>query len=212
MLQSAFELVLRLPGAVAVLLVFLLPFLECSLFIGFVVPGEIAVLLGGVLANQHRVSLTAVLIAGIAGAILGDSLGYAIGHRYGQRVLARVPDRLLDAEKAERAESMVRRLGGKAVFIGRFTTAARVLVPSLAGTARIPYGRFLFFNVAGGGLWAGGFVLLGYAVGNEYPTVEHNANLAGLALLGALVIGGLIAWRHRRKSGDREPTARGGPN
>lgn len=112
-------------------------------------------LFGGVPANQHRVSLVAVLVAGIAGAILGGSLGYALGHRYGRRILAGVPDRLLDADKAERTEALVRRLGGKAVFVGRFATAARFLVPSLAGTSRIPYGRFLFFNVTGGGAVGG---------------------------------------------------------
>jgi|SRR6266516_6490383 len=48
---------LTVPAPVALLVVFLLPALEASLFAGFIFPGEIAILLGGVLAHEHRVSL-----------------------------------------------------------------------------------------------------------------------------------------------------------
>jgi len=196
--SSIAESILRLPPALALLLVFALPLLEASAFVGFIIPGEIGVLLGGVLANQHKVSLTAVLVLGISGAIIGDSVGYEIGKRYGERLLRKVPDRLLDEDKLQRAQESVRRLGGKAVFVGRFTTAARVLVPGLAGMAGIPYLRFLAFNVAGGALWATLFVLLGYAVGSQYKTVEHNATLIGLGLL-VLIAVFLLVRRHRHR-------------
>src|SRR5512142_2341470 len=49
------ERVLDLPTWLALLLVFALPALEASASVGFVVPGEIGVRLGGVLSNQHRV-------------------------------------------------------------------------------------------------------------------------------------------------------------
>lgn len=200
------ESILRLPPPVALGLVFALPLLEASAFVGFVVPGEIGVLLGGVLANQHKLSLTAVLILAIAGAIIGDSIGYEVGRRYGERLLAKVPDRLLDEDKLHRAEESVRRLGGKAVFVGRFTTAARVLVPGLAGMARIPYGRFLAFNVAGGALWAAAFVVLGYLVGSQYKLVERNATLVGLGLL--VVVAAALLLRRGRNRGRRKATPR----
>ncbi len=208
-MTSIGESILRLPPLVALLAVFLLPLLESSAFVGFLVPGEIGVLLGGVLANQHKVSLTAVLTLGIAGAIIGDSIGYEVGRRYGRTLLTKVPDRLLDADKLERVEDSVRRLGGKAVFVGRFTTAARVLVPGLAGMARIPYRRFLVFNVAGGALWATLFVVLGYLVGSQYKTVEHNATLAGAALLAVIAAVLLVRRRrHRTTTPDDAPRQR----
>jgi len=78
--------ILGLPGWAALVIVFAVPLLESSAFVGFVFPGEIAVLLGGVLAFQHRVGLPAVLAAAIAGAILGDTIGYWVGRRYGRRL------------------------------------------------------------------------------------------------------------------------------
>jgi len=51
---------------------------EASAFLGVVIPGEIGVILGGVLANQHKLPLAAVLVAGIIGAIRGDTIGYGL--------------------------------------------------------------------------------------------------------------------------------------
>jgi undecaprenyl-diphosphatase len=175
--------ILTLPVGVALLLVFALPALEASAFVGFVVPGEIGVILGGVLANQHKLPLWSALLAGIAGAVIGDSVGYQIGKRYGRRILDKIPNRILKQETLDKAEVSVRRNGGKAVFIGRFTTALRVLVPGFSGMSRIPYGTFLAWNAAGGIVWATAFVLLGYAAGSQYERVAHNATLFGIGLL-----------------------------
>src|SRR5947209_6540281 len=101
--------VLLLPPAIALLLVFALPALEASAFVGFLIPGEIGVLLGGVLANQHKLPLWAVLVCGVVGAIIGDSVGYAIGKRYGEALLTKIPNRILKDESLHRAEESIRR-------------------------------------------------------------------------------------------------------
>src|SRR2546423_1503169 len=87
MIGGITDWVLGLHGSAALAVVFLLPALESSAFVGFVFPGEIGVLLGGVLASQHKVGLGAVFVAGVAGAIVGDSIGYEVGQRWGRRLL-----------------------------------------------------------------------------------------------------------------------------
>ncbi len=158
-MSGILEGILKLPPYLALALVFLLPAVEASIFVGVVVPGEIGVILGGVLANQHKLALAAVLAAGIAGAIIGDSIGYWVGERYGERRLGRLPDRLVKPENIQRSQETIRRLGGKAVFVGRFTAALRALVPGLAGLSQMPYRRFLAWNALGGTSWAAGFVI-----------------------------------------------------
>ena len=195
------ERLLLLPPSLALLLVFALPALEASAFVGFVVPGEIGVLLGGVLANQHKVPLWAVLIAAIAGAIIGDSIGYSVGKRYGETLLRKLPNKILKEEHLQRAEDSIRRNGGKAVFLGRFTAALRVLIPGLSGMSGVRYRTFLAWNVAGGAIWATAFVLLGYAAGSQYQRVAHNASLFGLGLLAVIVVVigvKVLRSRHRR--------------
>lgn len=188
--------ILHLPPVLALALVFLLPALEASAFVGVVLPGEVGVILGGVMANQHKLALAAVFIAAIAGAIIGDSVGYWVGERYGERLLARIPNRILKPEHVQRAEQTVRRFGGRAVFVGRFTAALRALVPGMAGMSGISYARFLLWNALGGGIWAAAFVILGYLAGSQYQRIEHYANYLGLALL--VVIAGALYLRHRR--------------
>jgi membrane-associated protein len=200
------EGILNLPPGLALALVFLLPALEASAFVGVVLPGEIGVILGGVLANQHKLSLTAVLIAAIGGAIIGDSIGYFVGRRYGEAMLAKIPDRLLKPEHVARSKQTIRDVGGKAVFVGRFTAALRALVPGMAGMSRLHYGRFLAWNVLGGVVWATGFVILGYLAGSQYQRIEHYANLIGLALL--VAIAAFFVVRRRRNKKAPQPEAR----
>ncbi len=108
------EHILHLSGWVALLIVFAVPALESSLFLGFVFPGETALILGGVLASYGRVSLWAVLIAGISGAIIGDSVGYLVGREYGRRMLQARPLRpFLKPQRIERAEGYLARRGGR---------------------------------------------------------------------------------------------------
>lgn len=199
------EGILRLPPGLALVLVFLLPALEASAFVGLVVPGEIGVILGGVLANQHRLPLAAVLAAGIAGAVIGDSIGYAIGERYGARLLGALPRRLVKPEHVTRTEQTIERLGGKAVFVGRFTAALRALVPGIAGMSGMTYRTFLPWNVLGGVTWASGFVVLGYLAGSQYQRLERYANYAGLGLL-AVVLAVLVLRSRRERA--RHPAAR----
>ena len=182
--------ILALHGWVALAIVFLVPALEASAFVGFVFPGEIAVLLGGVLAFQHRVSLPAVVAAAVAGAVIGDTVGYLVGRRFGRRVLDGSIGRVVDPKHLDRAERYLARRGGPAVLLGRFTAALRVLIPGLAGMARLDYRTFAVYNAAGGALWATGFVLLGYAAGSGWRRVEQVAGQASLILL---LVGGVVA-------------------
>ena len=188
------ERILHLHGWVAYAIIFALPALESSIFLGFIFPGEIAVILGGVLAFQGRISLMGAMIAAITGAIIGDSVGYEVGRHFGTRLLEGPLRRFVNREHQERATSFLRRHGGKAVFIGRFTAALRAIIPGMAGIAEIPYPTFLLYNALGGAVWGAGFTLLGYLAGNGYHRVQHIVGRASVLLLGLLLTGLLIGW------------------
>lgn len=202
--------ILALPPWLVVGFVFLLPALEASAFLGFVFPGEIAVILGGVVASQGRVSLAAVIVAAVSGAVIGDSIGYYVGRRWGRTLLhgtlGRVPlvKRELDRH-LDKAQAYVRRRKGSAVFFGRFTAALRVLVPGLAGMSDVHYPSFLAYNVAGGVLWGAGFATLGYLAGASYKRVEKLATRVGLLFLVIVVLGLIVSrvLRRLRKRSER---------
>jgi undecaprenyl-diphosphatase len=209
----AFSLVgwiLALHGWVLLLMVFALPALEASAFVGFVFPGEIAIILGGVIASRGDANIGVVILVAIAGAVIGDSIGYYVGRRWGRRLLTATVGRFrfVKQEHFDRAEAFLARRGGPAVFLGRWTAALRVVVPGLAGMARLRYRTFFLYNLAGGAAWATTFVLLGFVAGDAYHKVEKAAGRAGLLLLAlVLVIGGVALlgrWAARNPERVRE--------
>jgi membrane-associated protein len=203
--SNLLEKILHLPAWLILLLVFLLPGLEAAVLIGVFFPGEIAVLLGGVAASQGSVSIAAVLVAACLGAVLGDQVGYVVGREWGEQVLSKLPDKLLDQEKLDKAHAFVRRMGAKGVILGRWTAALRALVPGMAGMARMSYPRFLIANIIGGVGWAVTVAVVGYLAGNSYKKVESALGSVSYALLGAIAIGFAAFHFRKRLHGRRSP-------
>lgn len=192
-------------GPVAYAVIAALVFGEAAVFLGFVLPGETAVLIGGVLAATGRLQLAVLLVLVVVAAILGDTVGYEVGRHLGPRALTSRPLRRHQG-RVEGAQRFLRRRGGTAVFIGRWTAFLRAVMPGLAGISRMPYPRFLFFNAAGGVLWGVAIGLLGYFAGNSYSAVENTLGRTSAVVLAVLVIVVLVVWHRarRRKAHDAE--------
>jgi membrane-associated protein len=195
-----------MPPWVVLLAVFALPALEASTLLGVVVPGETAVLLGGVFAHQNRLPLAAVMAAAALGAVAGDTVGYALGTRVGPVLFSRSgrARRRLDAGRV-----FVRRFGGPAVFLARWVAVLRAVVPSVAGATGLPYRTFAPYNIAGGTLWAVLMAGAGFLAGAAYRRVARDFGLAGavvaLMLAAAVVLGVGYLRRHRRGGAADEP-------
>ncbi|MFC4905956.1 DedA family protein [Actinomadura gamaensis] len=198
MLENFNALVDGLPPALIYLVIAALVFAEAALFFGFVLPGETAIVVGGVLASQHKLSLPLLLVIAVVAAVAGDSVGYEIGRKLGPRLLTtRVFVR--HEGKVSRTQDMIRRRGGLAVFIGRFTALLRALMPALVGCSKMPYPKFLLFNFIGGVVWVVTFTLGGFFAGNAF---EHVAKLAGRGLaigVAVLAVVALVVWHFRKK-------------
>ncbi|WP_042454731.1 DedA family protein [Streptacidiphilus jiangxiensis] len=190
-----------LSGPVVYAVVGALVFCEDALFVGFVLPGETAAVLGGVLANQGHVSYWIVALVVVVAAILGDSVGYEIGHHFGDRILGIRPLRRHQKRLGD-AQEMIRERGAAAVFFGRFVAFFRAVMPALAGISRMPYRRFLLFNALGAVTWGIGFTLLGYLAGQAYQKVEKQAGQIVAGVIALIVVVAVSVWavrRHRRE-------------
>ena len=138
----------------------------------------------------------------VVGAILGDNLGYWIGRRFGRGFLERHGRKLfVTPERLEATERFYRRHGGKTVFLARFIPVVRSLGFIVAGVSKMPWRRFLIYDVAGATIWGIGHTLIGYALGESYERLQRYATPFGFGLLAVLLllIGGskLLAARRR---------------
>ena len=198
------EAVLALDGEVAYAVIAVLAFAEAAAFVGLFVPGELAVLVGGALAAQGRASLPLMIVAVAVAAVAGDSVGYEIGRRHGHRLLRWGPVARRVGDRVARTEAYMSDRGGWVVFAGRWTGVLRAIVPGLAGMTRMPYGRFIVWNVVSGVVWAATFVLIGFVAGSHVERVATFSGLASLAVVAAVA----MTWALRRRR--REAPAVGG--
>jgi undecaprenyl-diphosphatase len=176
-----------LPAPVVCGLIFLLAMLETAAFAGLAVPGETAVVIGGVVAFQGRIPVGAMAAAASLGAIVGDSIGFYFGRRLGTKVLSGRLGRILGRDRVESTMNRIRAGGIRAVILGRFVGVLRAVMPFAAGSSGMSYGRFLVASVLGATAWGVGFTFVGYAAGNSWRQVEHYIGRASTVLAVVLV-------------------------
>jgi len=154
------------------ILLILFAFAEAAAFVGFVLPGETSLLIGGVLAHAQVWSFWLFLICAIVGAIAGDSVGYEVGKHFGARIKTTQFGKLVGLKRWRLAEHIFSKYHGGAIFFGRAQALLRALVPALAGMHQVPYRTFLKWNAAGGIVFSTVVVSLGYQFATSLPTLE----------------------------------------
>ena len=162
---------------------------------GIPLPGETALIAFGVLAAEGHYSIAWVIVIASAAAILGDNLGYwLIGRLGGRALFARwrwlsgYSERVLP-----RAERIMARHGGKTVFFGRFIAVLRFTAAWAAGLGRMHWWKFLFWNAAGGIVWATSVGLVAYWAGKAAADAIQRYGLFAAAGVAAAVLIGWIA-------------------
>jgi len=187
---------LHVNGTWAYVVIGFLAFAESAFMVGFFFPGETAIIVGGVLAGLGRINLGVIIVVVVVCAVAGDSVGFEVGKKAGPWMLDHRP--LKGKSGVQYTLGLLERYGGPAVFLGRFITFVRVVIPGLAGMSGLRYRTFLFWNVLGGICWGVGYTLLGYVVG---ISIEHVLSQIGLWFLAvaAVVIAGVVVFEVRKR-------------
>jgi membrane protein DedA with SNARE-associated domain len=181
-----------------------LAFGEAALMLGLVVPGETALVVAGFAAQQGWIALWPMVAVAVVAAALGDSVGYEVGRQLGPTLRSSRLGRRVGDDRWRRGESFLRRHGGRAVLLGRFTAGMRAVVPGMAGMAGMAYLRtFLLWNLVGAVVWGAGCVLLGYSFSASLSTLGRVLTFGPLALIALAAV--LLVLRRLRK---RRPTGR----
>jgi membrane protein DedA with SNARE-associated domain len=169
--------------------------------VGVPVPGETA-LVGAALyaGSTHKLQIWWVIAVAIAGAIIGDNIGFLIGRYGGAKLLLRHGHKIhLHEGRLKIGIWLFRRHGGKVVFWGRFVSILRTYAAFLAGTNQMDWKRFLFFNAAGGIVWATLYGVLYYEFGNALQKLSTTIDIV-LGVGGTLILLAFVIWTKRKES------------
>lgn len=200
-MESLLSTIIEYLYAVGPAVVFVVAGIETAFFVGLLVPAEATVLLAAFLAAEGVFTLKAVLAATILGALAGDQVGYVLGRFGGTRFAARGGriGRLWERYE-RRANAMFRRRTIVAVSLARFVSFVRTLMPWFAGMSRMPWPRFLFFDILGVIGWGSASVAAGYLAGESWEALAAWLGRATAVLVASIVIvvGTVLMLRRRR--------------
>jgi membrane-associated protein len=173
-----------------------LVFLETTALLGFMIHGELALMLGGVAAERGDASLLAMIALVCAAAVAGDMVSLLLGRRLGRPFLERHGGRMgLGAARLARVDGFFGRHGGKALFLGRFTGFLRATMPFVAGSSGLTPRRLLPYSAASAVVWTATFTVLGYAFSESFASAGETATRVGL--VGILLVTTALIVRSR---------------
>jgi membrane-associated protein len=183
--------------------------IECGLFFPFL-PGDTLLFAMGLfiateqvdlLPGGRPVELTMVMAAFAIAAFAGNVVGYEIGRAVGVPLRHR-EGRVLKKKYFDQTEAFFERHGNKALVIGRFVPVVRTYVTVVAGITRMNRARFFVWSAVGAIAWVVSLTLLGYFLGDAFPTIGERLDLA-IILIVAVSLMPMVWewWRHRRTHG-----------
>lgn len=162
-------------------------FLETSVLVGLVVPGDTIVIVSAT-AVGSPVEYAALVAAVILGALAGESVGFALGRFFGPRIRHSRLGRRIGERNWVRAENYVDRRGGIAVFISRFLPVLHSLVPLTVGMSTMRYRRFMAWTAPACVLWAFAYVTVGSLAAGSYRELSQQLHWAGYVFVGVIAV------------------------
>jgi membrane protein DedA with SNARE-associated domain len=169
-------------GAYSYLIAFIWTFLE----------GETIVLFAGFAAAQGLLDPFLLLAASWLGSFAGDQAYFWVGRHSGLWVLKRVPGWRYGVETALR---WLERYNTGFILSFRFIYGIRNFSSFAMGMSAIRWQRFLSLNFLAAGLWASGFVAIGFFLGHAFRAVLGDlVRSFSLAMLGAFVAFAVGVW------------------
>lgn len=183
---------------------------------GFPIPEDIPILLGGVAAAKSIVSCQSIFIVSYLGVILADQIVFLIGRLFGTRLLAAgtkspffpsiTPERVIEVREGLRKRRLL------VIFISRHLFPIRSVTFITAGALKIPFWEFLFADALAALVSVSAILWLGYILGNTLTpeAVQHIAEQAHIYIFALAILICLGVWlnyslKTKRRAATAEP-------
>jgi membrane-associated protein len=175
-------------------------FAETGLLVGLFLPGDSLLFTVGVVCGAGDLDIVTISALLVAASIAGDQSGYFLGRRTGPAIFSRPDSRIFKQEYVTRTQAFYAKHGGKTLIYAKFAPIVRTFAPFMAGVGRMPYRRFVSFNIFGGLGWVLSMTLAGYYLG-EVPLIRKNFEKVVLGIVVVSLLPLIIQyWQSRRAS------------
>lgn len=188
----------QVPPAAAYTIIVMAVLAESILLVGAFVPSFTVLMAAGALARTGQLNLALVIASAAVAVAAGDFLAQRAGRALGERLRTGRCGRRLPAMAWRRAETLMHRRGGQAVFLARFVAVIRTLVPHLAGATGLSYRRIAPYSLAAAPLWATLETGIGYAATASLQQAV-TLGVPALAVTAAVVTAAALAWAKIRQ-------------
>ena len=181
-------------------LLFLIVFVETGLVVMPFLPGDSLLFVAGAMCGLGLMNYPLTVGLLFAAAVLGNQSNYTVGHYFGPRAFQWEDSKFFNKRAFDQAHNFYERYGGVTLVAARFMPFVRTFAPFVAGVAQMTRRKFTLFDVAGGALWVGGLVTLGYFFGNIAFVRAHLEKVIWALILIPGLIAIFGAWRAGRSS------------
>jgi len=171
--------------------------------VGVPLPEDGLLLATGVLTHRNAETWWMVLIAAYIAVLVADSMIFGAGYIFGDPILKRRPFRwLITPTRRERVTRIFHERGAFAVFIGRFISGMRGAIFITAGTERMSFRTFLFWDALAALITIPVVFGLGFVFHARLDVVKEMLSTAqtGIAVGAAiLLVGGYFLWARQSR-------------
>ena len=164
------------------LILFLIIFAETGFVVTPFLPGDSLLFAAGALiaGGNTGLNIWLMLLILIVAAITGNTLNYKLGTVLGSGVF-KENNKILKLKYYHQSHEFFEKHGGKAIMLSRFLPIFRTIAPFVAGIAKMPFGRFTYYNIIGGITWIFALLVGGYLLG-QIPVIKNNFEIVILTI------------------------------
>lgn len=187
--------VLEMIGNFGYLGMFLSMILEAIIII---IPSELILATGGILASQGIFSFFNAFLVGLFGSVFCAIIIYAMGYFGGRPFVEKFGKYFfMKKEDIDKADKWFTKYGMFAAFIGRNFPIIRTFISLPIGMTRLSFTKFLLYTTLGSIPWTFAFVYVGYSLGNNWVLLSHYTSRlkVPILILSCLLI---IRWLYQK--------------
>ena len=184
-------------------ILFAIIFAETGLVVTPFLPGDSLLFAVGAISARPEMGMNVWLVSLVilVAAILGDSVNYWVGRHLSEWLMRKCP-RLVKQAHIDKTNVFFAKYGGKTLVIARFVPIVRTFAPFVAGSGRMDYRKFMYYNMVGALLWVGLLIPAGYFFG-QLEVVKEHFELVVIGIIVVSLIPGIVGVLQARAASKR---------